>query len=151
MSDTFTIFNEVIADLADDELDWLAETEQLLYESSDWPSWARAAISVDPEDILYPLVDIDRPHHRVRIYSDDNASPVAVVPLVQGFLRRFYPGSSFSLSWASGSTRPGPGELGGGALLITADAVSRIDTWSWIERHGRDLINAAASTADVAA
>lgn len=144
MSDNFCIFREMIENATDDELDWLAETEQRLYESSDWPAWARAAISENPEDLLFPMVDVDREHHRVAIYSDDNASPVAVVPLVQGFLRRFRPTEPFSLSWASGSTRPGPGELGGGAVFITANAIRQLDVWSWIEEQRRQH---AASTA----
>ena len=143
MSDNFCVFNEVIENCTEAELDWVAETERQLYESSDWPDWARAAISEDPDDLLFPMVGIDRDRRRVAIYSDDNASPRAVVPLVQGFLRRFRPTESFALSWASGSTRPGPGELGGGAIVITADTVRTLDVWSWIEEQRREPAKAA--------
>lgn len=139
MSDNFCVFNEVIEGCTDEELDWLSSTEQRLYEGEPWPDWAREMISEDPEDLLFPMVDIDRPGRRVRIYSDDNASPMAVVPLVQGFLRRFRPIETFSLSWAAGSTKPGPGELGGGALVITADSVHMLDVWSWIEEQRREF------------
>lgn len=139
MSDTFTIFNEAIEHCTEAELDWLSSTEQLLYEGELWPDWAKATISEDPEDLLFPMVEVDRESRRVRIYSDDSASPLAVVPLVQGFLRKFRPAGSFSLSWASGSTRPGPGDLGGGAVFITANAARTLDVWSWIEERRREL------------
>lgn len=151
MSDNFCVFNEVIENCTEDELDWLAETEQRLYEGEPWPDWARAMIAEDPEDLLFPMIQIDRPRRRVAIYSDDNASPVAVVPLVQGFLRRIRPTESFSLSWASGSTKPGPGDLGGGAIVITASEVRRLDVWSWIEEQRRQLNAASAVVPDVAA
>jgi hypothetical protein len=107
-------------------------------------------IAEDPDDLNYPMIQIDRPRRRVVIYSDDNASPMAVVPLVQGFLRRHRPTATFSLSWAAGSTRPGPGELGGGAVFITADSVRWLDVWTWIESQRSEHINASPAP-DVAA
>ena len=66
---------------------------------------------------------------------------MAVVPLVQGFLRRFRPTESFSLSWASGSTKPGTGELGGGAIVVTANAVRQLDVQTWVEVQRRELVS----------
>jgi hypothetical protein len=145
MSDNFTIFREVIEDCTEAELDWLAETERQLYDTSDWPDWARATISEDPEALLFPMIQIDRPRRRVVIYSDDNASPLAVVPLVQGFLRRFRPCEAFSRTWAAGNTEPGPGELGGGAMFITANAVRQLDVWTWVDEHRRELVTGVAA------
>jgi hypothetical protein len=147
MSDNFTIFREVIENCTDAELDWVAETDHLLYDSSDWPDWARAMVGEDPEDLLFPMVQVDRDRRRVVIYIDDNASPPAVIPLVQGFLRRFRPAKTFSLSWASGSTKPGPGEMGGGAIVITATEVRRLDVWEWIEEQRKQLAAATAAAA----
>jgi hypothetical protein len=85
------------------------------------------------------MVGVDGDHRRVAIYSDDNASPMVVVPLVQHFQRRFRPTVRFSLSWAAGSIRPGPGELGGGVIVVTANAVRHLDVWTWVEELRREL------------
>ena len=80
MADNFCVFNEVIENCTDEELDWLSSTEQFLYEGELWPDWAKAMISEDPEDLLFPMVHVDRTRQCVRIFSDDNASPMSVVP-----------------------------------------------------------------------
>ena len=137
MADNYLLFSAPVDANTEEELCWLVDTAMQLYVDQEWPSWAREMIEFDPEDLTLPEFthyDSDTEKSLV-IYSQDNASPEAVVPLVQKFFQRFRPHGIFHLCWATTCSRPRVGEFGGGAVFITAESVEWMSTWSWAEEQ----------------
>jgi len=57
----------------------------------------------------------------VYLYAEEDADVGVVGMLVCAFLRRFRPGDTFYLTWASACSKPRPGEFGGGMLIADKD------------------------------
>lgn len=137
MADYFTQFSENITELTPDERDWIRH--RLSPEDtgdSVWPDFGWAFVNAD--ETLW-------------IHSDESGSVDNVAAFVQEFLRKFRPTSFWKLTWASTCSRLRVGELGGGALFVTARRVKFMNTFDWVSYEEQKFKNASKVRKKVAA
>jgi hypothetical protein len=160
MADNFTHFSEVISQLKPEEETWLRDQVQAVqviegheyplenippHLASREPEWRGCRFLRDIEDaddyhddgtgFDYRFVDDDEPDGRGRhlwLHSDEGTRLLAVVHLVQKFLRQFRPQDCWSLTYAHVCSHPRVGEFGGGGIVVTADEDFWLDAHSWV-------------------
>jgi hypothetical protein len=77
----------------------------------------------------------------VYIESTEVADPSEVEYLLQAYLQKFHPTKSISLSWASWCDKSRVNEFGGGGVFITANEISHMNSWDWLEEREKELLS----------
>jgi hypothetical protein len=132
MADYWTVFSFAVPLETDDEIAWAHLAVALLK--------ARSEDNVEPSDLEAILPDDDWIGYEAEIdddglwiHSEECGQPEHVVPLVQEFLLRFRPQDHVGFSWADTCSKPRIDEFGGGACLITAEAVRWMASSTWLD------------------
>jgi hypothetical protein len=162
VANNYLQFSEVVANLTEPEEAWLKEQLQLVRhfggreypddavpaELADAePEWSgvrflRDKDDYDPEcDILgfeYAFGDDQDTGgwgRHLWLYADEHGDTSNVAHLVTKFLKEFRPDQCWSLTYATTCSKPRVGEFGGGAVFVTADAISWQNAYGFIEEQ----------------
>jgi hypothetical protein len=65
------------------------------------------------------------------IHADESGDPDQVAAFLQAYLQKFNPNDSLWFSWAYTCSKMRVNEFGGGAAVVTADAIKLIDAQRW--------------------
>jgi len=138
-------FSEVIDDLTVEERIWLENVLKNPFEADKEAlrHWA-ALMDLDTKEARKELImhemelwpdfgfkfeDLEDGSMRLWLHDRDGyGSTEDIVLLVQTFLRKFRPGSVWSMEWSMGCDRPKIGAFGGGGVVISATEEEWIDT-----------------------
>jgi hypothetical protein len=137
VADNYLLFAESLTELTPNEEAWLAERLASKNVATNDPA-------TDDDDDSSGSFEFEfygrSPDSRnLKLYAIEAGDPDAAAQFVQEFLRRFRPHASFGLSWCESCSKMRDGEVGGGAVLVTAD---RIESWSsseWLSERERLL------------
>jgi hypothetical protein len=114
---------------------WLCKVADRLWgkraEEEGWPPRAEEFCDVSVDDLVFPDW-VELKNGGILVYTNDGASPSAVTPLAQLFIRKFHKNKYWILEWANSSDKPHAGAFGGGAVFVTADRVDWFTTGNWI-------------------
>ncbi len=119
MADNYLEFSEVLVLGSPERQSWLED--QLTRVAP----WECVKFLVD-----YPDLDDDdekgfelewTPEGHALFFAEENGNAERLAYLVQKYLKRFSPESSWSLTWATRCSKMRPGEFGGGGVLVTAN------------------------------
>jgi hypothetical protein len=160
MADYFTHFSEVIPQLKPEEEAWLREQLQCVqlidgqecrlenippHLAGREPDWRGCRLLRDIEDAEdyhdygpgfdYEFADDGDPDgwgRHLWLHGDEGTRLLAVVHLVQKFLRGFRAQDCWSLPYACVCSHPRVGEFGGGGIVVTADEDFWLDAHSWV-------------------
>lgn len=89
----------------------------------------------DTDDYHYPEHPDLRWKCHLWIHAEEFGDPERAAHLVQKFLRRFRPEDCWALSFAIWCSKPRPREFGGGAVVVTAEAILYTDSWDFIRKR----------------
>ncbi len=161
MADYYMEFSQVLPNLTDDELDWLGKQLEVVHvfdgrevAADSMPAdldpeqveWSGYRFYRDYEDDLpdaedagfcFELIereDSDFGRH-LWVHVEDHGELGPLAHLVQKFLRRFRPDTSWSTTYASTCSKPRVDSFGGGAVFVTADEIKFDSAWDFIERE----------------
>jgi hypothetical protein len=81
----------------------------------------------------------------LKFYGIEWGDPEAVTRLVQDFLRRFRLRASFGLSWCASCSEMGDVEIGGGAIIVTAERIEAWSTGEWLAERQRVILEQVGS------
>jgi len=139
MANSYTLFSFSVADVTDEERDWLRT--ELFEDHQDLDDEALEAFrekwGVDDE---FDVSGVDHAFENGHLYlfSEDGGNPDIAANLIQRFLTRFRPDSAVGFEVAYTCDRPRPGEFGGAAYWVTARDVEVFSTMEWLmgkEKH----------------
>lgn len=142
MSDSYTVFSELIPGLTPEEEKWIVDV----------PLWDGDGIDDDEEKLKKAIIDygldlkdvssVDSfPSFDQRIvegdwwmHSDDNCDLEHVACVVHGFIRKFRPDMVFKLTWAAYESKPLIGAFGGGWFVVSKKEIVWGNTWSEVDK-----------------
>lgn len=160
VADNFLQFSEVIANLTEQEREWLKDQLQpvRVFGESEFPEDAVPPELADRDADWRGVRTLrDKPDHDAQwdalgfeyrfhedhdrggwgrhlwLYAEDWGDPSNVAWLVQKFLRKFRPDQCWALTYATTCSKPRVGEFGGGAVFVTADKIERQDARDFAE------------------
>ena len=160
MADNYLEFSEVIGNLTEPEEAWLKEQLQPIraFADNEYPEDAVPAELADTEpdwsgvrflrdkpdhDSQFDTLDFEYDFHddhdtggwgrHLWVYTEDWGDASNVAWLVQTFLKKFRPDQCWSLTYATTCSKPRVGEFGGGAVFVTAEAISWQNAYDFIE------------------
>lgn len=146
MSNNYTQFSEVIADITEEEKDWIKrqlDTSWVFgdkeYDEDEFPielnpadaDWTGVRVlrdlegyNVDYFGFDYEFCDDEEHGSRLWISDDGGYGDVEhVAHFVQKFLQKFHPDLCWSLTYACVCDKPKIGEFGGGGVFVTAKEI----------------------------
>jgi hypothetical protein len=158
MADDYLEFSQVIANLSEQEVDWLRQGLAMIDVYGDQeleagtgnvdsklgvPDWSGYRFLRD-----YPELDADREEvgfccsfdedgaygRHLWFYSDESADLEKLGHLIRKFLRQFRPHDCWALSYACTCSKPRVDAFGGGAVFITSRRITFASSWDLIER-----------------
>lgn len=129
MANYFTEFSELVEGLSVEEREWcerrISEIE-IAAEAIDGPLGFEYEFEESAE------------RSNLWIHAGESGEPERVAELMSEFIERFRPGDYFTLSWASGCSKPRLSAFHGGAVFITAKEVEWLCSSQWqAERMAR--------------
>jgi len=141
--DFMSRFSDVLTKLTNDEVAWLQrqlDTALLASEllDEDLPLRGYYGMRGDPgfKAVLYTGPG---PHPApvefgqfLWMYADEDGEISAVTALVQAFLKRFRPDTTWSTTWVDLPAQPWSGEYGGGGVIVTATKIHEMSMSDWI-------------------
>lgn len=137
MADYYTEFSFAIPDLTDDETTWLKAAA----------IWLDAAINTEDDEHVPPMPELegvleDREcgtsfamevdDDGLWIHSDESGDVDEVARFCQAFLRKFRPDEHVAFEWANTCSKPRLDAFGGGAMIVTAEAIESMSTGEWV-------------------
>jgi len=137
MADNYLEFSEIIDNLTVKEAAWLdrqLETDT----KANCPVFLRDFKDRDPYDtdcgFAYSFEECgDRRY--LWISSAEGSNVDCAARLVQKFLKRFRPDQCWSLTYAETCSKLRAGEFGGGAVFVTADKISHLNTYDFVAQQ----------------
>ncbi len=166
MAEYYLEFSQVLPHLTDEEFDWLTQQLEVVHvidgrevAADSMPAgldpeqaeWSGYRFYRDYEDDLpdtedagfcFELIegeDSDFGRH-LWVYAEDHGDLGPLAHLVQKFLRRFRPDTSWSVAYASTCSKPRVDSFGGGAVFVTADEIKFDSSWDFIEREAAAFV-----------
>lgn len=160
MANNYLSFSGVLTKLTPEEEAWLREqlewiesegaeengTEEPGAEEAPWsgPRFLQGYPEYDPEcgerGFEYEFHDAEHPPEgwgrHLWLFSEECGAPGHVAWLVQKFLQAFRPQECWALTYAMTCSKMRAGEFAGGAVFVTAEEISWMDTYQFVEeRH----------------
>jgi len=129
------LFSQKIRAHSKAEHAWLCKVAERLWgkraEEEGWPPKAAELCDISFDELVLPdWVELKK--GGILVFTMDGATPAAVTPLVQLFIRRFHKDKYWILEWAESSAKPHAGVFGGGAAFVTSDRVDWFTTDHWV-------------------
>ena len=172
MANNYLELSEVLPHLTAEEEAWLREQLQCVYifdgrehpedglpsdldaADADWygcRAW-RDLEGYDPEGepvgFAYEFDgDHDTPDgwgRHVWLHAEESADLERIAHLVRKFLQQFRQQACWSLTYATGCSKPRVGEFGGGAMFVTADEVRWQDAYDFVEAQSAASVKKTA-------
>jgi len=157
MANNFVQFSERLAVLTEDEADWIVALSELGRvgpedqahfdgESSPTTEIGRIALELWGEDLGHVYIQAKNgredpgAEHHVWFSSDEANDPYDVARVVQVFFRKFRSDGNelFALTWSNSCSKPRLGEFGGGAVIVTKDAIETFTAFEWVEKKRQE-------------
>lgn len=80
------------------------------------------------------------------IYAEEAGDPDQVAAFLQAYLQKFNPTGSLWFSWAYTCSKMRVNEFGGGAAIVTSDAIKFIDAQQWAQEEAEKASSHSPST-----
>jgi hypothetical protein len=117
-------------------LEFVRQVEAALDGDGDFPADLTAGERELLDDCGRSRADFswDEDHRAIWVHGDD-VDPEWVAGVVRVAIRRFEPGLRWGFEWSNDCSRPRLDAYGGGAVVVTADAVEWTNTGEWLSRR----------------
>lgn len=139
MANNYTLFSVEVVDLTEKEKKWFKEElrgaeEDEFSTAEQLEAWLKEHEADDLDQ--YPEFnwefEPDGKKQNLLIFSDENGNLDQVCSLLQRWLKAFHPNESIGVEWAVTCSKMRPGEFGGGAVFITTDKRTYMNSASWL-------------------
>jgi hypothetical protein len=170
LADYFLEFSQVIAQLSEEEFDWIGRQLEVVYlfgdeefpadnvpaerdmDHADWSGYrffqdyAQEVADRHDAGFCFQRLDGDGSAlgRHVWVYANEQGELGPLAHLVQKFLRCFRPNESWSVTYASTCSKPRVDSFGGGAVFVTAEEIKFDSAWDFIDREAAAFANCAA-------
>jgi len=72
--------------------------------------------------------------NQIWIYTEESGNPDNVAAFLQAYIQRFDSTAVIGFHWSHSCSKPRLDEFGGGAAVVTSDAVRWMDTTLWVRK-----------------
>lgn len=138
MANNYTLFSEALELRNEEEAKWWEVVLAQCTSEDDW-NYTGLLKELD-QDLINEIRDhglgcnIEVCPDHVWIYSEESGNVDIPAYLVHLFLRKFRSKDHWSLSWACTCSKPMLGEFHGGAVFVTAEKVSYMNSTQWLTK-----------------
>ena len=130
MSDSYTLFSEVIDNITEQEKQWIEEESIKMAAQIDLGSLCEMNWEKN-KDGTYEL----------NFYSTDYGDVEAIATMLRKFIAKFKPDAIYTFEFVVTCSEPEVGEFFGGAFVITNKKVYSMGTGDWCGRKVYEIIN----------
>jgi len=134
MANNYTIFSEMLVLKNQDERNWVQNVLfqlQAMFdeEEGEYPEWMETW-----KEFGYLGFDTEMQNDGLWIYAEESGNVDLVAEFVRAFLHRFYKDGFWKMTWACTCSKPRLGEFDGGAIFVTADSISWMNSSKWFSQ-----------------
>jgi len=126
MADYFTSVSFTVR-MPQEQADWLIEKHQRLVEEGD-------KTLEDLSDEQPCVLDFGYTDGELYVANSEGADPEYIAWLLQHYLKHFDLAHAVYFAWAETASSDEPHAFGGGAYVVTKDAMHAMSTSAWIEQ-----------------
>lgn len=128
------LFSETLLAETQEEHDWIEQTLKEIQDAIDGddkkhPDWIKNLV-----EFGFLGFDYRWEGKELWIYAEESGVPEHVADFVCEFLKKFHKDRYWTMTWATTCSKPRVGEFDGGAVWVTADGVSWMNSSKWFER-----------------
>ena len=134
MANNYTSFSAMLPLKTAEEREWVEKTLkqfQAMFDEEDgeYPKWMEVW-----KEFGYLGFDATMEAEGLWIGTEESGVVDFVAEFVRAFLREFHPDKFWKMTWACTCSRPCIDEFDGGALMVTADTISFMNSDRWFRQ-----------------
>jgi len=134
LANNYTSFSAMLPLKTKEEREWVEKTLakfQSMFddECGEWPKWM-----LFWKEFGYLGFDTEMRAEGLWIGTEESGVVDLVAEFVRAFLHEFHPDKFWKMTWACTCSKPRVDEFDGGALMVTANTISFMNSYRWFNQ-----------------